>query len=182
MFDNGVSMQSHWAIATYTAETVVRKVASLDEDGLDYVFTTGQNHRFWNVKGDNAGPTIRNAMFGNPPRSAPTNMEHTLSIVFDKYINRGERKQTTLLIFTDGIWEGTKGPTAVEELIQRFSRMAKDRLQKRWFSIEFISFGQTEHAIRHLLYLDDQFWKDYQVAYVLLVLKVAPYIRVLTWL
>ena len=156
-------MKEHWTIARYTAETLVRKVASLDDDGLDYVFTTGRNHAFWNVKGESAGPTIRDAMNATPPDLDPTNMEYTLSIVFDKYINAGERKQTTLLIFTDGVWAGTKDRTAVEQLIQRFSKTAKDRFQKRWFSIEFISFGQDANALGHLQYLDDHFCRDYEV-------------------
>ena len=164
MFDNATSMKPHWAVATYTAETLVRKVASLDDDGIDYVFTTGQFHKFQKANGDNAGPIIRNAMIANPPDQFKTSMDNTLSVIFDKYTREGQRKQTTLLIFTDGVWAADRDPVRVQKLIQEFARQSIRRYQKRWFSIQFISFGRDPDGIYHLQYLDDRMEIDYGVA------------------
>ena len=116
----------HWAAATYTAETLVMMVASPDKDGLDFVFTTGQNHEFKKAKGQTAGQTIRKAMSAADPvkyqrngmRAPGIDMKSTLSKIFDHYIEGTQKKPLTLLIFTDGVWEAAQKEDAVPVKLQ----------------------------------------------------------------
>lgn len=154
-------MMAHWAVAILTAETIAMKVADLDDDGLDYLFTIG-NHQYQKAKGDKAGDTISKSMLATRPVNGRTNMAHTLGIIFDRYMHSGQGKRMTLLIFTDGKWEGTK-MNSVEEKIRQFNQHAKRKLEDRWFSIQFISFGQDMEALKRLQYLDDCMEVDYKV-------------------
>lgn len=50
--DNGTTMRPFWKVATFVLETLTMKLAGLDDDGLDLVFTIGTD---WNIS--NAGKT-----------------------------------------------------------------------------------------------------------------------------
>ena len=176
MFDSAASMTQHWAVATYTAETLAMKVANLDDDGIDYVFTTGgQKNKVQSIR-KNEGQTIRRAMNQASPEEVfqrtamrpVTNMGDTLDAIFNHYMKGPKNKKMTLLVFTDGVWGGTP-EKAVEVKIQGFASNFKQKSKQGPFSIEFISFGNDQTGIPRLQYLDDELGKDYQIQLVLCV-------------
>lgn len=153
-------MLPHWEVVTYTAETLTMKVAKLDDDGLDYVFTIGQNHEIQKAR---SGPSIKKVMVNAAPtQNLSTNMSSTLSKIFDWYLDKQmQRKQTTLLIFTDGVWGGSTED--VETKIQSFAQRIKKRMHERWFSIQFISFGGDQEGLSRLQRLDDEMQERYRI-------------------
>jgi len=64
----------------------------------------------------------------------------------------------TLIILTDGLWKGAASSDDVENLIAGFITNLNERLKKwesRWFSIQFVSFGEDEEALKRLDKLDN---------------------------
>ena len=165
-------MTRHWPIATYTAETLAMKVANLDEDGVDYVFTSGgQKNDIKTAKRSNAGQTIRKAMTDADPEAfleagmqPLTDMGNTLHAVFNHYMQEGKMKTITLLVFTDGVWRDTEDKvveTKIKEFAGKFQKRANTSEGR--FSIQFISFGRDAKGIARLQYLDDDLGKDYEI-------------------
>ena len=164
VLDNALSMYSEWGMATFTAETLAMKIGKLDEDGIDYVFTAGQNYEMKTAGGKNPGLAIRNAMDAAiPTADSFTDMTKTLSTIFDRYLARGQRKRMTLLIFTDGAWQAETRNRAVELKIKEFWGQLRKRNEPRWVSIQFIAFGQNRPALSRMQSLDDDFEALYGV-------------------
>ena len=55
-------MLPFWAVASYVLETLVMKLAGLDEDGLDLLFTIGEEHNISNAKGSNTPSKFKKAI------------------------------------------------------------------------------------------------------------------------
>ena len=95
-----------------------------------------------------------------------TDMRGSLGNIFDKYITDARRKKQynsdiknlTLIVLTDGKWEGTKNKEEVNRKIVYFSRELEGiigNLKDRPVSIEFIQFGYDEDATYRLKALDN---------------------------
>jgi hypothetical protein len=165
-------MGPFWKVATYVLETLAMKLAPLDEDGLDLVFTIGHEMPF-NAKGKNASKEFRKQM----DRAAPspmrdssgekrTNMAETLGRVFTNYTNQTKSKRMTLLVLTDGRWRGTTKGNMVEDKIATFVKnpfVQKYGMEDRRFSISFIQFGDDQDAFERLKWLDDQWSEAYNL-------------------
>ena len=157
--DNAASMVQHWADATKVLVTLAMKIGPLDEDGLDLVYTIGQDLGLQGVKGWDIVKKFENSMECAGREILPrytTNMRETLQRLFDKYQNMN--KKMTLIILTDGLWQGCVSEGDVEKLIVRFITDLGEKLKKwetRWFSIQFVSFGDDEPALKRLQKLDD---------------------------
>lgn len=137
------------------------KIGGLDKDGIDLVYTIGEHKNLNNVKGraiygsfktslDDAGKSISG--------SDRTSMRKTLGTIFSEYL-KDTSKRMTLIILTDGIWEGSRTADDVEKLIVEFvEKLQKQRrsMEQRWFSIQFVYFGDEDTAaISRLKSLDD---------------------------
>jgi hypothetical protein len=152
-------MKPHWAVATRVLITLAMKIGPLDNDGLDLIYTIGTNYNRKEVKGWAIPKTFRNSMQGSGEEinhMYKTNMKETLEKIFDKYTDTS--KKMTLIVLTDGLWEGCANNDDVEKLIASFLTKLKPRLKKwesRWFSIQFVSFGENEPALDRLRKLDD---------------------------
>ncbi|KXH25930.1 hypothetical protein CSAL01_04484 [Colletotrichum salicis] len=86
-----------------------------------------------------------------------TDMAMTLSQTFDNY--KDYRKKQTLIVLTDGLWEGSNLSNDVETKITKFVGELRNHLGKhepRWFSIQFVSFGDNKEALQRLKRLDDE--------------------------
>lgn len=166
-------MHQFWDDVTYTVETLAMKLAGLDDDGLDLIFTVGQEENIENVKGVNVHAKFRKAMDKKRPSQpidpemwVKTDMKETLSQIFDEYLQGSQGKRMTLMVFTDGLWEGTVTEKAVEEKIANFVRYLlqfRPRMEDRWFSIEFIRFGDNPKAISRLRRLDDELVEKFEI-------------------
>ncbi|XXG99358.1 hypothetical protein Hte_005695 [Hypoxylon texense] len=164
LVDNDTSMTPYWEAMTTVLETLVSKVETLDKDGLDIEFTIGNQHNSHGVSGSKVLSKFKGAKQESLSRSFPigTDMAKTLTHIFDGYL-RGVRRATTLIILTDGIWPGTVDSRNVEVSIAEFLKkpMLEKKLEKRWFTIQFISFGhQTPDILNHL---DDEIGKTYSI-------------------
>ncbi|OCL07958.1 hypothetical protein AOQ84DRAFT_377203 [Glonium stellatum] len=170
--DNGTTMLPFWEAASYVLETLVMKLAGLDDDGLDLLFTIGEDHNIDNAKGIYAPSRFKKAMEAARPAepTSPglrdkTDMAATLGEIFDEYL-RNHKKKMTLIILTDGIWEGSVRPKSVENKIASFLRQLLKSLgtmEDRRFSIEFISFGNDEKGMLRLHRLDDELEREFKI-------------------
>ncbi|OAP62701.1 hypothetical protein AYL99_01928 [Fonsecaea erecta] len=170
--DNGSSMLQFWPSVSFVLETLAMKLAPLDKDGLDLVFTSApqKTHK---GKGSQAGTRFvkllvkkKPAFPQNAAEEVKTDMTETLGVIFNEYIRSNKNKRMTLLVLTDGLWRGTKCETAVETKIADFVRQTPlngNHMEDRRFSISFIRFGDYPEAIARLQRLDDDFSGLYKV-------------------
>ncbi|ORY57867.1 uncharacterized protein BCR38DRAFT_81607 [Pseudomassariella vexata] len=164
--DNGKTMSPLWNEVTITLQVLAAKVEGLDNDGIDLIFTFNDRNNVRNSK-RNASYVFRDAMNrAKAPQddSKPygTDMARTLGEIFQQYLKRPSKKMT-LLILTDGVWEGSPDPNEVENKIATFlkSPVIESTFRDRAFSIQFISFGQS--GISRLEALDDDMTKKYHI-------------------
>lgn len=137
------------------------KVGRLDKDGLDLLFTIGNTHDLNDIKGDNIQQKFERSMAQacrEIEQRDHTDMADTLRKRFDAYINI--KKKQTLIILTDGLWEGGAASKddvedAVKEFVLNLTKKRK-KMEKRWFTIQFISFGDDPAALERLEKLDDK--------------------------
>jgi hypothetical protein len=165
-------MRPYWEAATYVIETLTMKLAPLDKDGLDLVFTIGQQKPV-NRSGSGAAKAFAKIMEQKKPpaprtadEEAKTDMAETFGIVFEDFLRSYKSKRMTLLVLTDGLWRGSRPERPVEEKIANFVRKAQsksDNMEERRFSISFIRFGDYPDAIGRLTSLDDDFSSTYKV-------------------
>jgi hypothetical protein len=168
-------MDGHWGETTLLLETLVKKVAGLDEDGVDLMFTVGGNDVAKQKGTSKIMSMMRNDKV-HPKEGMHTDMATCLGDVFDKYIKEAKRKQNhvatlkrlTLIVLTDGIWAGTFVKEDVRSKFIVFSRALEKiigELPVRPVSVEFIQFGNDPDATYRLRGLDDD-WEYYGIRYV----------------
>ena len=165
-------MRPFWEAATFVVETLAMKLAPLDKDGLDLVFTIGQQKPL-NTSGSFAAKVFGRHMQENKPRvphtadeERKTDMTETFGIVFADFLKSRKSKRMTLLVLTDGLWRGSRPEQPVERKIANLVRRALsggDNMEERRLSISFIRFGDYPDAIRRLTSLDDDFSSKYEV-------------------
>lgn len=164
LIDNDTSMGPYWDAMAIVLETLVSKVDPLDKDGLDIEFTVGSAHDARGVSGSKVLSKFRAAKQEalSRPFEIGTDMAKVLTHIFDTYL-QGMRRATTLIVLTDGLWRGTLDDKSVEEAVADFLKKTifKRKLEKRWFTIQFISFGHTVPEI--LRHLDDEIEKTYSI-------------------
>jgi hypothetical protein len=174
-------MAPWFTIASFVLETLAMKLAGLDEDGLDLVFTIGKDFNVENARGPKAPEKFKNAMgFARPTVPtrpdwrAKTDMGSTLSKLFSNYTSRHQKKGMTLIVLTDGVWEGSSKEQGIETLIAEFCEKLKSTtMERRKFSIEFVRFGDNPQSMAKLKRLDDDLVKEYKIASVVISSFVA---------
>ncbi|KAI0857438.1 hypothetical protein F4860DRAFT_359654 [Xylaria cubensis] len=160
IIDDGTRMKTHWKWVTATLQVLAEKVAPSDDNGVDLMFTFAKDLNLSNVKRpwgkfgkamSRAGKRIST----DPRKPLATDMAKILGEVFQRYERNQSRQRTTLIILTDGVWEGSVQVDDVEEKIARFFQGSKRTkgFEDREFTIQFVSFG--DQAIHRLNALDD---------------------------
>lgn len=153
-------MKLHWTNSEMTLLTLAMKIGPLDKDGLDLRYTIGEHHELNDIKSWRIEPRFRQSMSDTYDRideRDQTDMAATLSAIFDEYLKDFSKKKT-LIILTNGLWEGSALTEDVENVILEFIAKLKSKigsLKRRWFTIQFISYGNDEKALRRLQHLDD---------------------------
>ncbi|KAK8862219.1 hypothetical protein PGQ11_008454 [Apiospora arundinis] len=149
VIDNGGSMRPYWPAMRTALETLASMIGSLDKDGLDMEFTLGKDYNISNapVKRllDRFDKACVDALQPQDDSKTGTDMAMILGQIFFDYL-KDTSKPMTLIVFTDGVWDGTFSDEDVETSIVEFLRNAaieKKPYSLRWFSIEFVSFGQA---------------------------------------
>ncbi|KAK1496617.1 hypothetical protein CTAM01_08255 [Colletotrichum tamarilloi] len=158
--DNAATMKSHWEDVKITVLTLAMMIGTLDKNGLGLVFTLGSDNNVFEAKGrkmPSKFPQSLSNAYQNIDDRSRTDMATTLARRFDAYKNYS--KMQTLLILTDGLWEGSNLTDNVVHLITQFVEGLKKKVgkrERRWFSIQFISFGKSKAALERLRKLDDE--------------------------
>ncbi|KAH8807981.1 kinase-like domain-containing protein [Xylogone sp. PMI_703] len=170
LVDNAVSMVPHWSEATSLVETLVKKAAGQDPDGPDLQFTMGTHE----LKSEKRADAFKKAMKHKnaKPGKYVTDITVPLGKIFDEYLekiirsksipHRAEVKEMTVIVLTDGLWEGVKVKTDVDDLIVKFVQKLSELTNgfiRRQMSIEFIQFGKDPEATKRLKRLDNQLKK-----------------------
>ncbi|KAI2466329.1 hypothetical protein F4781DRAFT_406060 [Annulohypoxylon bovei var. microspora] len=164
LVDNDATMSPLWKTMTMVIETLVYKVGRLDRNGLDLEFTLGNDHNAYNVSGKQLLAKFKDAKNDALSRQYQinTDMAKTLTHIFDKYLPDTKRAKT-LIILTNGLWGGTTNPADVELAIADFLKKPalEQKLEKRWFTIQFIACGSEVPDI--LKHLDDNIANKYSI-------------------
>lgn len=143
---------------TTTLLTLAMKIGTLDKDGLDLIFTVGDSCEKSNIKEWDIPVKFEESMkraLGEITSGDITDMAATLMRVFDRY--RDMTKKQTLLVLTDGLWNGVKDDVErdIVKLVTEVRKRRAGKQERRWFSIQFISFGHDAEALARLTALDD---------------------------
>lgn len=160
-------MKPYWPAMRVALEILATMTGSHDKDGLDLEFTIGKNHNTSSAsvrkllhKFDKAQ---EEALRPRDPSKSGTDMATILDQIFSKYL-LNTTKPMTLIVLTDGLWEGTISDVDVETSVVEFLGNAAIKKQSsniRWFSIEFVSFGQA--GLKKLEALDDDLEAKYGI-------------------
>ncbi|CAJ2513989.1 Uu.00g021080.m01.CDS01 [Anthostomella pinea] len=170
LIDNDTTMVRFWDAMEVVFDTLVKKIGRLDDDALDLEFTIGTDHNAYNAKERQLFTNFKKAKREALARQVQfqTDMMSSLTRIFDEYL-RNPARPMTLIVLTDGVWvgtvnsDGTPNPVKVELAIAEFlrKRLFTEKSTKRWFTIEFISFGNA--GLEILTSLDDEMAKKYSV-------------------
>ncbi|KAI0011228.1 hypothetical protein F4779DRAFT_637390 [Xylariaceae sp. FL0662B] len=157
LVDNDSAMSPFWETMTIVLETLVSKIDRLiDKNGLDIEFTIGNEFNAGDVSGRQLLAKFKAAKQDAlwHQHSFETDMGKTLTHIFDQYLSNTNRAMT-LIVLTDGVWKGTLKSDVVETAIAEFlkKKALTEKLERRWFTIQFISFGNE--GLEILKRLDD---------------------------
>ncbi|KFY38314.1 hypothetical protein V494_04413 [Pseudogymnoascus sp. VKM F-4513 (FW-928)] len=160
LIDNAESMDQYWYNARYLLKTLLLKATGQDENGMDLSFTSGNV----SVRGSNDLAKFMKAMDDSKPQPRlhiHTDMRRSLGDIFHKYYQgatRRDAKNLTVIVFTDGMWDGMEDKDEVGNLIIAFAKKLQKTvgdLKARPVSIEFVQFGKALEAANRLRRLDD---------------------------
>lgn len=149
-------MQQYWGEAKTLLDILVNKATGQDPNGPDLLFTLG-NHR---LTAEKRTAAFREAMAhpdATPSDSAVTDIRVPLGNTFENYL-RNPEKAMTIIVLTDGLWEGVQNKEEVSDQIVTFVKTVQglpNNILPRRVSIEFIQFGSDAAATRRLKELDD---------------------------
>lgn len=161
-------MKKYWDEATFVLETLVMIAAGQDKDGSDLRFTLGSQR----LNNEKSSASFKAAMLrAKPGENEVTDIRQSLGEIFESYLHalrsfnmgRGRRaKALTLIILTDGLWEGVQEKSRINgQIVEFISRMKKitDNVVERRVSIQFIQFGKDQDATKRLTGLDNDLIK-----------------------
>ena len=165
-------MFRHFPIAKFVAETLAKKAAGLDKDGIDVFFTVdGDVHNRKSLVGDSGRQQLRAAMVEATPdnndhddhKESQTDMLEIFRKIAEGWRAKG-KPATTLLVLTDGLWKDTNTDEFDKHIIkvaQEATQATSRRTGNRPFSIQFIRFG--DEGYKRLCELDDVLCKENMV-------------------
>ncbi|KAF1997329.1 hypothetical protein P154DRAFT_565493 [Amniculicola lignicola CBS 123094] len=172
VMDNTSHMQRYWGIVTFVAETLAMQLAGLDDDGIDARFTVrGKEFNTSKLKGIKGLKTFHKLLVqahpigvGDGHLDTATDMSQTLEAIFGEY-RASSKKETTLIIFTDGDWDGTRLEKLYGHITKFMQHIKSEDFPSRHFTLTFIRFGDDPEAIQTLQYLDDTFHEEKEIEY-----------------
>ncbi|KAL8716475.1 MAG: hypothetical protein Q9225_006202 [Loekoesia sp. 1 TL-2023] len=168
LVDNAESMEQHWEEATTVLTTLMKKIKGIDADGVDLWFTTGSVQ----VRNCTKSSTFVEAMRDKsamPRKGLHTDMNRSLGAILSSFLQQMKSKPKstslraiergfTLIVLTDGAWEGMRQKDTIDRTIAHFAQSLREvqghSLLQRPVSIEFIRFGNDKQAIEYLERLD----------------------------
>jgi len=120
-------MEDLWAEATFLLEVLVMKAKHLDKDGMDLYFTTGQPGVLKSNKHTDFAKIMNQDQY-KPTVGKRTNMKQIIERLLREYLHNVEGqgvknpglKDLTIIVLTDGKWEGMADSKDVETAIKSF--------------------------------------------------------------
>jgi hypothetical protein len=164
-------MKPYWREADELLGVLMDTAYGIDDDGVDFSDTNGQVQ----ISGANSKTRIQRAMKdAGPQMGMRTDMRSALGSLFadyyrklsDNYRSHLPLKKMTVIVLTDGLWEGTAEKKDVETNIVDFVRKVFDifgTLEERPVTIQFIQFGQNVEATARLRFLDKDLKRTYGI-------------------
>jgi hypothetical protein len=164
IIDDSVTMRSREREVLKVIEVLVWLVRKIDPAGPEIRFTSKPDKKYpierrprFLLKIDKFINPVRQWLSGNDAETL-CNMKHSFNQVFADANMVDPKRPTSVIILTDGIWEGG-GPIeekGVEACITKvIKRMEEKGLGDTAFTFQFLSFGNDPDGLRRLIYLDD---------------------------
>ena len=167
-------MAVHWQEATELLTTLIRRAIGYDDDGIELYFTSQENMQTPAVKLQKQRVADFTRAMGKARPVAHsylpqgTDIVPWISMVMGRYLWE-KKKPKTIIILTDGIWQGMNDEYAVDNLIirnlQQLKTIHSDTVANDYISIieemrpltiQFVRFGQHPHGSDRLQRLDDR--------------------------
>lgn len=153
-------MAEHWDAATDLLETLVLKTQGQSRNGPDLVLFTGEVQ----LKHGRDAPAFRHQM-QSVSQSNLTNARSALEPLFRNFVDGARRdadkqliRALTVVVLTDGLWEGMSDPDGITETLVQWDRLLKEAIRfegcPRPFTIHFVQFGDNARANARLRGLD----------------------------
>lgn len=142
------------------------QLSGLDDDGVDTIFTIrGKDHNVTKLKGLKGLEKLHKVLDAARPKAPgdqvyATDLADVMDNITRTYRKQKQLKATTLLILTDGEWQGTK-MEHLYKVITDFAGHVQSSSPARHFSITFIRFGDLDIAVDRMEYLDDKLCADH---------------------
>jgi hypothetical protein len=155
-------MKPYWREADELLSVLMDTAYRIDDNGIDFLDTNGQVQIF----GTNDKAKIQRAMKeAEPQLLIGTDMRAALGSLFAEYYRKLydshqshlPLRKMTVIVLTDGLWEGTLVKKDVEDNIVDFVQKVFNifgTLEERPVTIQFIQFGQNPEATSRLQFLD----------------------------
>jgi hypothetical protein len=155
-------MCQHWSHACYLIRILAWRALGYDEDGMELYFTDPRTAEHVKQRKDQDVNEFVNAMKRAKPTPRmvqnPSGIVNALSDILRPLLQTQQFRPKTVLILTDGKWEGLSSDTAVDELIRRSLAQlpgSANTISSRPITFQFISFGYDKAALERLRRLDD---------------------------
>lgn len=153
-------MAEHWDAATDLLETLVLKTQDQSRNEPGLAFFTGEVQ----LKHGRDAPAFRHQMQSVSPSNL-TNARSALEPLFRNFVDGARRdddkqliRALTVVVLTDGLWEGTPDPNEITQALVQWDRLLKEAIRiegcPRLFTIHFLQFGDSARANARLRGLD----------------------------
>lgn len=177
-------MLPHWGEACFLLRVLVWRSLGYDDDGMELYFTNPDTKECVRQSRDQQLSDFEKAMDDAEPLSegCKTNLCHKLTDIINPYVAQSQSakkpKAKTIIVLTDGIWQGDRSEDAIRDIIELNMRtlagISRAEVQStttqlhrlttlsrtRPFTIQFISFGHDKQGLEHMASLDDNM-KEY---------------------
>jgi hypothetical protein len=173
LIDNAESMRPFWSEVTFLLPILVLKAKHQDPDGPDFFFTCSKDNL---RKTEDVRKVQRKLKEAAPRDNVKTDMAASLLTLFEDYFRRWrmynsgqtniEPRFETIIVLTDGLWEGMRHSQRVLEEVRNFYGNFKKTVGRdldaktRELSIQFVQFGNNANAEARLRRLDDGMGND----------------------
>ncbi|KAK1528151.1 hypothetical protein CPAR01_12709 [Colletotrichum paranaense] len=184
LVDNGTSMREHWDQATFILGGLVWRSLGYDENGMELCFTNPDTNPAAHIRESpkQEVETFTDAMklakpSSNDKMSVETMIVPELARIINDYsramISRRRPKKKTIIVLTDGVWNGMHIPNTLDEHLKAVFQLLRDLhkdlplrnsphnqgqedIEKiRPITIQFVRFGTNEIGKERLRHLDD---------------------------
>lgn len=169
-------MRPHWGEVCFLLRLLVWRSLGYDDDGLELYFTNPDTKEFVHQSQDQGLSIFERSMNEAEPLPRGHTKEYKTDLCdkLKQLINsRLLKKPKTIIVLTDGLWEGNPSEDGIREIIELKMRLkagvsrpdverTSSQLERltalsktRPFTIQFISFGHEQQGLQRMAAPDD---------------------------